>query len=182
MVAAAVAQALHLPLHPWAVRKLSHPRSPEVAIGAIAAGGVTLWDGSAVSYGQLPPSGRQQLLAGEERELRRRQQFYGDPPSSELTGRHLIVVDDGIATGWTARAALQSLRQLQPAALVLAVPVCDTTLQRLLEGLVEELVVLCWAHRLLAVGQWYEHFDQVDDGQVLDLLAEQAGAMSLRRS
>lgn len=171
VVGAAVAQGLSLPLRTWAVRKLADPREPEVAIGAIAPGGVALWNESAGGMEQLTPHVREQLLAAQEQELRRRRRLYGDPAAEELRGRHLIVVDDGIATGWTARAALLSLRQLNPASLVLAAPVCERTLKPELETLVEQLVVLRWVHRLQAVGQWYGHFEPVEDEQVLALLA-----------
>lgn len=133
--------------------------------------GVALWNESAGGMEQLTPQVRKQVLAGQEQELRRRRRLYGDPAPEELSGRHLIVVDDGIATGWTARAALLSLRQLNPASLVLAAPVCERTLRPELETLVEQLVVLRWVHRLQAVGQWYDHFEPVEDEQVLALLA-----------
>ncbi len=169
-VGAEVARSLRLPLRTWAVRKLAEPSRPELALGAVAPGGVRLWD-------QPPPAGpavatrRRQLVIEQERELGRRQRLYGDPDPVELRGRELIVVDDGIATGCTVRAALQSLRQQQPSRLILAVPVCDAGLIPELLPLVDELVVLHRVRRLRSVGEWYAQFEQVDDGQVLALLA-----------
>ena len=122
VVAAALAEALQLPLASWAVRKLAHPQAPEVAVGAIAPGGVLLWDEPYLRQLHLDPQLRRELVATQDRELHRRQRLYGDPPASSLRGRTLLVVDDGIATGLTVRAALQSLRQTQPARLVLAIP------------------------------------------------------------
>ena len=128
-VAAAMAAELALPLAPWAVRKLADPAWPEVAIGALAPGGVVLWGEDA---GTVSEPRRDWLLRVQRAELLRRQRLYGDPDPGSLAGLHLVVVDDGIATGLTARAALISLRRLGPASLSLAVPVVD---HRVLEDL-----------------------------------------------
>ena len=168
-VAAAMARRLSLPLATWSARKLADPSQPEFAIGAIAPGGVELWD--------LPPRApwpspeqRQRILARQGEELRRRQRLFGDPDPAALRHRHLILVDDGIATGLTARAALQSLRLLQPASLTLAVPVLDRRVHDRLRDLVDQLEALAVVDGLEAVGQFYEHFEQLRDDEVLALL------------
>ncbi|MFM7651676.1 MAG: phosphoribosyltransferase [Vulcanococcus sp.] len=171
VVAAAVAELLQLPLASWAVRKLAHPQAPEVAVGAIAPGGVLLWDEPYLRQLHLDPQLRRHLVAAQDRELHRRQRLYGDPPATSLRGRHLLVVDDGIATGLTVRAALQSLRQAQPARLVLAVPVLDARLVERLSPLVDQLVALAAVPSIQAVGLWYERFEPVEDAEVLALMA-----------
>jgi len=172
VVAAAVAQALELPLASWAVRKLAQPTAPEVAVGAIAPGGVLLWDEPYLRQLHLDPLLRRRLVAEQDQELRRRQRLYGDPPAGSLRDRHLLVVDDGVATGLTVRAALLSLRQVRPARLALAVPVVDERLMGWLRSLVDELVVLTPVPSLEAVGLWYERFEAVADAEVIELLAD----------
>lgn len=170
VVAAAVAAALRLPLASWAVRKLAHPDAPELAVGAIAPGGVLLWDEPYLRQLHLDPQLRRRLVAEQDRELRRRQRLYGDPAPTSLSGRTLLVVDDGIATGLTVRAALQSLRQIRPGRLVLAVPVLDRRLAARLRPLVDQLVALAEVDDLRAVGCWYQRFEPVQDAEVMGLL------------
>ena len=168
-VAAPMAEILHLPLVTWAVRKIAHPTAPEFAIGAVAPGEVILWDqddGGA----RLGREERSHLVRLQREELRRRQQRFSDPSPDRLAGRHLIVVDDGIATGMTVRAALMSLRQLNPASLALAVPVVDHRLVPDLKPLVDRFEALAIVRQLRAVGEWYEWFDQVADQEVNRLL------------
>jgi len=174
-VAAALAGALHLPLAPWAVRKLGHPADPEVAIGAIAPGGVVLWDQASLRQLGLSPQQQARLVADQRRELERRQRLFGDPEPVALRDRPLLVVDDGVATGLTVRAALASLRQCQPRQLVLAVPVIDETVAQQLESAVDGLVALARVRGLRSVGAWYGHFGQLEDARVLALLADHRG-------
>jgi putative phosphoribosyl transferase len=170
-VAAAMADLLDLPLFTWAVRKLAQPWAPEVAIGAVAPGNVALWADPPYGPGGENADGRlDDLMQAERQELARRQSLFGDPDPILLAGRHLIVVDDGIATGMTTRAALISLRRWSPASLSLGVPVLDRRLLPLLQPLVERLEVLQVADHLRSVGEWYEQFEQLDDDQVLALL------------
>ena len=168
IVAAEIATRLQLPLHSWAVRKLAHPSHPELALGAVAPGGVRIWD---QAFDQLDPELRQRLVTEQEWELKRRQQLYGDPPIAMLQDRALIVVDDGVATGWTVRAALQSLRAALPSQLLLAVPVIDQHVAQQLQPQVDALVALASVDGLWAVGAWYQHFDPVPDPQVIAILA-----------
>ena len=169
-VGAAMADVLGLPLATWAVRKITGPGWPEVAIGAVAPGGVVLWGPPEQTIG-LSHRQLAQLVRQQQAELLRRQSRYGDPDPRSLAGLHLVVVDDGIATGLTARAALLSLRRLAPASLGLAVPVVDRRLVAELEALVERLEILAVVPDLQAVGPWYERFEQLDDSAVIQLLA-----------
>jgi len=175
VVAAEVAGALHLPLASWAVRKLGHPADPEVAIGAIAPGGVVLWDLPSLRWLGLSPQQQARLMADQRRELERRQCLFGDPGVAALRDRPLLVVDDGVATGLTVRAALASLRQGQPRRLVLAVPVIDGAVATSLQPALDGLVALARVRGLRSVGGCYRHFDQVGDATVLALLAEHPG-------
>jgi putative phosphoribosyl transferase len=175
VVAAEVARALELPLASWAVRKLAHPRAPELALGAIAPGGVLIWDDAITSTQGLDAALRQRIVAEQSRELERRRRLYGDPALSSLGQRPLLVVDDGVATGLTVRAALQSLQQANPSQLVLAVPVIDRQLAGRLRLQLDELIALAEVDDLGAVGAWYQHFDPVTDTQVLDLMAAGSG-------
>jgi putative phosphoribosyl transferase len=171
-----MADGLGLPLASWAVRKITDPSWPEVAIGAVAPGGVVLWGPPEQATG-LSRQQRGQLVRQQQAELLRRQSRYGDPDPRSLAGLHLVVVDDGIATGLTARAALLSLRRLGPTSLGLAVPVVDRRLVPELEALVERLEMLAVVSHLQAVGPWYERFEQLDDSAVIKLLAR-AGQLS----
>jgi putative phosphoribosyl transferase len=173
-VAAEMARLLNLPLASWAVRKIAHPSYPEYAIGAVAPGGVVLWDLQDGGYLHLSEEQRAELVEIQQRELERRRQVFGDPEPSSLRDRVLLVVDDGIATGMTARAALESLRRLQPASLSLAVPVVDRRVVPDLEALVDRLEALAVVEKLRAVGEWYEHFEQLSDRDVLRLLGREA--------
>ncbi|MFM2157875.1 MAG: hypothetical protein RLZZ124_349, partial [Cyanobacteriota bacterium] len=128
------------------------------------------WDEPYLRQLHLDPQRRRELVLEQDRELQRRQRLYGDPPPSSLRDRTLLVVDDGIATGLTVRAALQSLRQAQPARLVLAVPVLDRHLSPRLRQMVDQLVALAEVDDLRAVGYWYQQFEPVPDAEVLGLL------------
>ena len=170
VVAAAMAEVLDCPVRSWSVRKVADPSWPELAIGAIAGGGVAVWrEGS--QGPQQERARRLGWLQEQERELRRRQELYGDPDPAALVGRPLLVVDDGIATGMTVQAALQALQPLRPASLVLAVPMIDRSLLPRLEPLVDRLEALAVVDGLRAVGEWYERFEQLQDREVLALLA-----------
>jgi len=115
VVAAELASALRLPLVSWAVRKLTHPTAPELALGAIAPGGVLIWDEPYLHQWHLNPQLRRQLVLESDKELQRRQRLYGDPPLAALRGRPLLVVDDGVATGMTVNggAAIPAAGQTQ---------------------------------------------------------------------
>ena len=167
VVAAAVANHLHLPLYSWSVRKIAHPANPEYALGAIASGGVLIWDDDAQ---RLTSELRQRLVSEQEHELQRRQALYGDPPVEMLQHHTLILVDDGVATGLTIRAALQSTRKAVPSRVILAVPVIDQRIAQHLRPSVSALIALAEVDDLWAVGVWYQSFQAVEDQQVIHLL------------
>ncbi|MCT0223659.1 phosphoribosyltransferase [Synechococcus sp. CS-1328] len=179
-VAAAMASRLQLPLSTWSVRKVADPADPEVAIGAVAAGpvaagevgapGVVVWRDGVEASGWAAAARQRGWLQEQERELARRQRLFGDPQPGQLRGRHLIVVDDGIATGMTVQAALRSLRQLQPASLALAVPVVDRAVAIDLKRQLDRFEALAVVDDLLAVGLWFERFEQLTDLEVLKIL------------
>lgn len=167
-VAVEVALGLQLPLTTWSVRKLSLPEAPEVAVGAIAPGGLSLWT---VDGKRLSPTTRAAILAREQRELERRQNLYHDAAPADLTGKGLILVDDGIATGMTVLAALHSLRELNPRSLILAVPVVDRSVVSLVSGLCTHFLALEIITDFQAVGSYYRDFPPVSDARVLQLLS-----------
>ena len=164
-----VAQALQVPLTTWSVRKLARAQAPEVAIGAIAAGGIELWDSN---QDAIPIQERRQLLTKEVQELNRRRRYFDDGPIEQLQGKNLIVVDDGIATGMTVAAALHSLQALKPNQLILAVPVVDQRVIEPLRKLCDQLVALKVVTNLQAVGEYFENFEQLHDSDVINLLKE----------
>lgn len=169
-VAAVMARKLGLPLTTWAVRKLTLPSNPEFAIGAISGGDVVLWDPEIFNYLERYPELREQILEAERRELLRRKRLFGDAPPDALTNRDLIVVDDGIATGLTVKAALLSLRQLSPSKLILAVPVVASAALPGIRQLVDDVILLSSVDNLIAVGCYYNSFKQLSDEDVLALI------------
>ena len=170
-VAAVMARKLGLPLTTWAVRKLTLPSNPEFAIGAIAGDDVVLWDPEIVNYLERYPELREQILESERRELLRRKRLFGDAAPDALGRQDLIVVDDGIATGLTVKAALLSLRQLSPSRLILAVPVVAAAALPGIRQLVDDAIVLSSVDNLIAVGCYYSFFEQLSDEDVLALLS-----------
>jgi len=169
-VAAAMASQLHIPLATWSVRKIADPAEPEVAIGAIAAGDVLVWRDAEQAPLWAAMAERKGWLQTQQKELIRRQQLFGDPAPEQLRHRHLIVVDDGIATGMTAQAALVSLGKVNAASLSLAIPVVDSNVAEQLAPWVDRLEALAYVEDLNAVGLWYQHFPQLSDSEVLDYL------------
>lgn len=170
-VGAVIAKKLGLPLITWSVRKLTLPSNPEYAIGAIASGDVLTWDSEISSYMEKYPHLRSQILEAERQELLRRKHLFGDVLPEALRNRILIVVDDGIATGLTAKAALLSLQRLSPKKLILAVPVVASTALNVLRPLVDDVIALAVVEHLTAVGCHYQRFEQLTDDDVLALMA-----------
>ncbi len=175
-VAWQVAKHLHAPLDLIVVRKLGVPGWEELAMGAIASGGVRVIHEDVIRESRIRPEVIERVAAKELEELHRRETTYrGRSGAPEVRGKTVILVDDGIATGSTIRAAVQALRQMHPARIIVAAPVGAPESCALLAPLVDELVVLsrpAWFH---AVGQWYENFQQTTDAEVRHLM-ELAGA------
>lgn len=172
-VAAEVARLLGAPLDVIIPRKIGAPHNPEVAIGAVTQDGTVIKDEAMV---QLLGIGDKEIEAMAERvsaEISRRVDTYrGGRPGLEIKGKTVIVIDDGIATGFTVQAALKSVRSMEPSRLVLAVPVAPADTIKVLEKQVDELVCLEVPEVFYAVGQFYHEFDQTTDDQVIELLAK----------
>jgi putative phosphoribosyl transferase len=170
-VAFEVAKALRAPLDVVVVRKLGVPGQPELAMGAIASGGARVLNESLVSSLRIPESAIAAAAEEEEEELRRRELAYrGHRGAPKVHGKTIILVDDGIATGSTMRAAIQALKRQHPARLVIAVPTAAASSCGEIEPQVDELVTLMAPEDFGAVGQWFEEFPQVSDAEVTDLL------------
>ncbi|HVS51959.1 MAG TPA: phosphoribosyltransferase family protein [Opitutaceae bacterium] len=174
-VALEVARFLGAPLDIFLVRKLGLPGEEEFALGAIASGGVRLLDDALVAAVHLPPDEIERIVRRETAELRRRENLYrANRPELALTGRHLIVVDDGFATGFSMRAALAALRRLQPAWLTAAAPVGAPETCAALADACDEVVCPLRPSSFRAVGLWYERFEPTSDAGVQAALREGA--------
>lgn len=170
-VGAEVALALEAPLDIFVVRKLGFPGHEEYAIGAIASGGVRVMN--PLPGMTVPPGVLAEVVAREQAELVRREQLYrGERPAIDPLGRTVIVVDDGLATGATLRAALLAIRQQQPARLIAAVPVGAAESCRELQDVADEVVCPATPEPFRAVGLWYREFPQTGDDEVHTLLEE----------
>lgn len=174
-VAFEVARALHAPLDVVVVRKLGLPKQPELAIGAIASGGIRILNQELVTELGVPKSVIEAVTRSEQRELERRERaFRGGKAALDPRGRTVILVDDGLATGATMRAAIAALRQRQPTRLVVAVPVAQSDVWRAIRGLADEIVCPIVSDVFVAVGQWYVDFSPTTDDEVRDLLERAA--------
>ncbi|MFL6694764.1 MAG: phosphoribosyltransferase, partial [Ramlibacter sp.] len=169
---AEVARELDAPLDILVVRKIGHPRHEEFAIGALASGGVMVLNAETRSFVEaVSPAEMDRIVQRERAELERRQTVYrGDRPPVPVQGREVILVDDGLATGATMRAAVQAVRQLSPARVTVAVPVgaresCDA-----LESVADDVVCIRTPEPFGAVGFWYSDFPQTSDDEVCRLL------------
>ncbi|MFC8099824.1 phosphoribosyltransferase [Streptomyces sp. NPDC057363] len=172
-VAAQVARALGVPLDVLVVRKIGLPGRPETGIGAIVGDDPPLFDRRALDMLGLDEDRLLPDVARERTELHRRALLYrGDRPPPRVEGRTVILVDDGLATGATARAALRHLRRLRTARLVLAVPVSAPETAAEMESEADDVVCLHRPPDFRAVGHWYEDFEQVSDDEVIEVLRE----------
>lgn len=174
-VAYEVARALGAPLDVFLVRKLGVPGREELAMGAIASGGVRLLNQEVVRVLRIPDKIINAVTVEEERELQRRERSYrGDRPPPEVMGRIVILVDDGLATGSSMRAAVAALRRHQPKKIVVAVPVASPSTCEELRQEVDDVVCARVHEPFYAVGLWYEDFGQTTDEEVHDLLERAA--------
>lgn len=174
-VGAEVARALGAPLDVFLVRKLGVPGYEEVAMGAVASGGVRYLNDDLIRRAGVRPDAIAAVEARERAELARRERAYreGRTPAP-VAGRTVLLVDDGIATGATLRAGLQALRALAPARVVVAVPVAPPETVRALQAQADEVVCLHTPPDFMAVGQFYRDFAQTTDDEVRDLLTRAA--------
>ncbi len=170
MLARVVAEALAAELDVCLVRKVGVPTQPELAMGAVAEGGVRVLDQKLVRWTNLSPERLEALVAAAEGEIRRRRQMYHGGHVAEVDGRVVIVVDDGLATGSTMLAAVRALRERQAGRIVVAVPVGSRQAAELLAGEADEVVCLETPDPFGAVGAWYEVFDQTTDEEVRQAL------------
>lgn len=171
-VAFEIAEALGLGLDLLLVRKLGTPGQPELAMGAIASGGARVLNPDIVAALSIDDATIDTTERQERHELERREHAYrGDQPPPPIKGRTVIIVDDGLATGATMRAAIAALRALQPGRIVVAVPVAPPDTIGALEQEADEVVCLATPWPFGAIGQFYRDFGQVSDDEVRDLLA-----------
>jgi len=174
-----VARGLGVPLDVFLVRKLGTPGREELAMGAIASGGVRVLNTEIVRALGITPDEIAGAAAREAGELRRREEAYRDGrPAPDLRGKTVILVDDGLATGSTMRAAVAAVRKLGPARGVVAVPVGAAETCQEFRGVADDVVCVDTPEPFFAVGNWYEDFAQTTDDEVRDLLARAAGAGS----
>jgi predicted phosphoribosyltransferase len=182
-VAYEVAKRLHAPLDVMVVRKLGVPGWEELAMGAVASGGVRVINDEVVRGSNISAESVERAAAAELQELHRREIAYrGHTGAPDVKDKTVILIDDGIATGSTIRAAVQALRQQGPARIVIGVPTAAADTCDKLAPLVDELITLIRPIYFHAVGQWYENFEQTTDAEVKQLLAEAAGFEPAHRS
>jgi predicted phosphoribosyltransferase len=174
-VAFAVAEALNAPLDVFLVRKLGLPGHEELAMGAIATGGVRVLNEAVVQALHMPDAVIDAVTAQEQRELERRERCYRDErPALDVRGCTAILVDDGLATGSTMRAAAVALRQRHPARIVIAVPIAASATCEEFRSEVDDIICAATPEPFYGVGLWYDDFSQTSDTEVRDLLARAA--------
>jgi len=172
-VAYEVARALQVPLDVFVVRKLGVPGHEELAMGALAPDGVRILNQEVVKALRIPGSIIDEVAAEELEELKRRERLYrGSRPPPDLRGRMVILVDDGLATGATMRAAIRALRQQQLARIVVAVPTASPDTCEALGTEADEVICAMTPRPFLSVGHWYDDFTQTTDEEVRRLLAQ----------
>lgn len=170
-----IARALHAPLDVFVVRKLGTPQYQELAMGAIASGGTLVLNESVVAQLRITAEDIDDVSRREHDELQRREQaFRNGRPLMPVSDRICLLVDDGLATGSTMRAAVMALRKQNPKRIVIAVPVASAETCREFEPLVEEVVCPYTPEPFIAVGRWYDDFTQLTDEEVRDYLERAA--------
>lgn len=177
-VAFAVASALRVPLDVFVVGKLGSPWNRELAMGAVAEGGVQVLDLAMVKELCLSEKNIQEVAAAAHEDLEHRRKLYrGNRPALELAGKTVIVVDDGIATGCSILAAIAAIRRRNAARVVVAVPVAPASVSSGIRTEADEVISVAEPELFLAVSQWYEDFGQVSDEDVQQLLQSAAGSL-----
>jgi putative phosphoribosyl transferase len=181
-VAHEVARALDAPLDVFLVRKLGVPSHRELAMGAIASGGVRVLNEQVVAAYRLSEAAINAVARAEQAELERRERTYRDGRGAiALSGRIVLLVDDGLATGASMKAAVKAVRAHDPARVVVAVPVGAPETCRDFADVADEIVCARAPDHFAAVGQWYRDFSQTSDAEVRELLREHADASSRTR-
>jgi predicted phosphoribosyltransferase len=176
-----VAHALGAPLDIFLVRKLGVPGYEELAMGAVASGGVRVLNDDLVRSLRIPEYVIDAVTAWEQQELARRERVYrGDRPEPDIRGRSVILVDDGLATGSTMLAAIQALRQQQPARIVMAVPTAPPDTCQEMRAQADDVVCAITPEPFYSVGLWYEDFSQTTDEEVRELLARSTAEVAVR--
>lgn len=168
-----VAQALSAPLDIILVRKLGLPGHEELAMGAIASGDVLVLNDEVIQSLSIPKKLIDRVAERERQELERRERAYrGDKPRSELVGKTVILVDDGLATGASKRAAIAGVRAQDPASIIVAVPTVAPETRASFEELADEIICSTTPQPFYGVGLWYENFSQTTDDEVRELLED----------
>jgi predicted phosphoribosyltransferase len=166
-----VAKAINAPLDVVTVRKLGLPGQEELAIGAIAPGGVRVLNSAIIREAGVPRETIEAMTVAEQQRLERRERAYRDDrPPPPIEGHHVILVDDGIATGYTMRAAIHAVKRRSPASITVAVPVASPVACDEFRGEVDDIVCVETPEPFYAVGAWYDDFSQTTDDEVRDLL------------
>lgn len=177
-VAYEVARALNCPLDILIVRKIGHPHNGEYGIGAMTEDG-SYWLDPEASVSHIPTATLDSIIKRERKELERRVTSYRDHALPSLTGKNVILVDDGLATGVTAKVAVQFVRSQMPDKVILAVPVCASDSAKKLRQELDQLICVNETKYFSGVGMFYKNFDQTTDGEVMEILARSRGAQSV---
>lgn len=172
VVAAAVARVMRLPLDVLVVRKVGHPMNREFAIGALAENNVVVFDETVVGTDPVLRAELDKVVAEENERLRSYQALFHRAASHDLVGKAVLIVDDGLATGATAEAAVLSAQKQNARRIVLAVPVASTSAMKRLGRVADQVIALCVDPEFHAVGRYYEVFSQTTDDEVLGLLGQ----------
>jgi len=166
-----IARQLHLPLDVFLVRKLGVPGQPELAMGAIASGGIQVLNDDVIRSRSISPETIAQIAMHESRELDRREQLYRNGKSAlHFFGKTIILVDDGLATGASMRAAITAIRPQKPNQIIVAVPVADQQTYDDFRQMVDQIVCVSIPSPFYGVGMWYDDFSQTTDEEVQQLL------------
>lgn len=181
-IAFEIAMRIHAPLDVFLSRKLGVPSNPELAFGAVAAEGGRYLDQEVMQAASISPRQIEQITQKVRATLELRTRLYrGDRPPIEVTGKTVILVDDGVATGASVVAAIEALRQMKPAFLILAVPVLPLETRAWMQSKVDRLVYVVAAESFTAVGQFYDDFSQVSDDEVTTLLRQAQSNSAIRQ-
>jgi putative phosphoribosyl transferase len=173
VVAAPIAERLGVRLDILVTRKIGHPANPEVAIGAVMADGTAVLDEEIIRASAIPPEYLDRAIAREFAEIERRMIAYtGSAATPDVAGRTAVIIDDGIATGYTIRAAIAWLKTLSPAGIVVAVPVAPPETVAAIAGEIDDIICPLQPAAFMAVGQHYRDFGQTGDDEVLAVLRE----------